>query len=310
MIILNQLPGEIGRQFGEALTGRFPQVRIVDVPAAGAIPPSVRGDLLIANHRSENMDDLVDRVPWIHFVGTGVDGASASIFDCPTLTCSRGASNIPMAEYVMLALLAFEKRVDELWSEAALDCWSGLELGSLYERRVGFIGFGETNRAVARLLQPFDAEMRAYRRNKGSEEEGGVTFVDSLKSLMAWADHLVCAVPETPLTHRMLNAESLGWVKHGVHIVNIGRGTLIDYDALRAALDDGRVGFVTTDVTDPEPLPRDHWMATHDKVRVSPHVSWSCPQVYGNVISSAVENVRRHLAGEPLKGVVDKDSGY
>ena len=72
---------------------------------------------------------------------------------------------------------------------------------------------------------------------------------------------------------------------------------------MRAALDDGRVSTASLDVCDPEPLPAGHWMYEHPKVRLSPHISWSNPDLVGRIVELVVDNVRRYVAGEPLQGV-------
>src|SRR5207248_6778376 len=133
----------------------------------------------------------------------------------------------------------------------------------------------------------------------------GVTMVTSLEVLLEGAEHLVVAAPYTPRTHHMLDAAAFERVRPGVHLVNIARGGLIDQDALRAALDDGRVAMASLDTVDPEPLPAGHWMYTHPRVRLSPHVSWSSPEGYRRIFELFLENLGRYLRGEPPQGVVD-----
>ena len=112
----------------------------------------------------------------------------------------------------------------------------------------------------------------------------------------------------------------------GVHIVNIARGSLVDQDALRVALDDGRVAMATLDTVEPEPLPAGHWMFAHPKVRLSAHVSWGTtehftgaighrkegdrPANFTGAIAVLVENLHRHLDGRPLRDLVDLSEGY
>src|SRR5262249_61973902 len=99
-------------------------------------------------------------------------------------------------------------------------------------------------------------------------------------------------------------------VKAGGHIVNIARGWLIDQEALRRALDDDRVAMATLDTVTPEPLPEQHWMYSHPKVRVTAHVSWSSPHAWDRMLQCFADNLARFAAGEPLEGVVDPDAGY
>jgi phosphoglycerate dehydrogenase-like enzyme len=123
-------------------------------------------------------------------------------------------------------------------------------------------------------------------------------------------DHLVLAAPATPKTAHLIGADELSVVKAGVHLVNIARGALVDQDALRTALDDGRVAMASLDVCDPEPLPAGHWIYGHPQVRLSPHISWSSPSLASRIVELLVDNIRRYVAGEPLEGVVDPVERY
>jgi phosphoglycerate dehydrogenase-like enzyme len=152
--------------------------------------------------------------------------------------------------------------------------------------------------------------VRALRRRPEPSPVDGVEVVGSLDELLSEADHLVLAAPATSRTRRLIDADALGLVKPGVHIVNIARGALVDQDALRAALDDGRVAMATLDTVDPEPLPAGHWLYSHPKVRLSAHVSWASPAGMARTVEIFVDNLRRYAAGEPVLHVVDADEGY
>ena len=108
----------------------------------------------------------------------------------------------------------------------------------------------------------------------------------------------------------LLDADAFTLVRPGVHLVNIARGGIVDQDALRAALDDGRVARATLDTVDPEPLPAGHWLYSHPQVRLSAHVSWSSPARSERIMNLFLENLGRYLAGEPLEGVVDPAERY
>jgi phosphoglycerate dehydrogenase-like enzyme len=128
--------------------------------------------------------------------------------------------------------------------------------------------------------------------------------------LLAEADHLVVAAPATRETRGLLGRDAFAKVKRGVHLVNVARGELVDQDALREALDDGRVACASLDTVDPEPLPEGHWLYTHPKVRLSPHISWSAPGALDRLVAPFVENLGRYRRGEPLVGLVDVAAGY
>ena len=99
-------------------------------------------------------------------------------------------------------------------------------------------------------------------------------------------------------------------VKPGVHLVNIARGSLVDQEALRAALDDGRVARGFPGRLRPRAPARGHWLYTHPDVRLSPHISWSMPGAVERLLDTFAENLRHYLDNEPLAGVVDLERGY
>jgi phosphoglycerate dehydrogenase-like enzyme len=135
-------------------------------------------------------------------------------------------------------------------------------------------------------------------------------MVTSLEDVLGDADHVVIAAPYTHRTHHLIDADAFSKMRAGMHLVNIARGGLVDQDALRAALDNDTVAMATLDTVDPEPLPAGHWMFTHPKVRLSPHISWSSPEGARKIFELFLENVGRYVRGEPLEGVVDTDERY
>jgi phosphoglycerate dehydrogenase-like enzyme len=134
--------------------------------------------------------------------------------------------------------------------------------------------------------------------------------VTSLADLVDGAHHVVLAAPGTDRTRHLLDADAFATMREGVHVVNIARGTLVDQDALLAALDSGRVARASLDTVDPEPLPAGHWMYAHPKVFLTPHSSWASRALLEAPVAIFVENLRRFLAGESLAHVVDVDEGY
>jgi phosphoglycerate dehydrogenase-like enzyme len=236
--------------------------------------------VLVTSHWFEHdFPTLFDRgVRWVHNFGTGVDKFPFELLhDDQVLTCSRGAGAGPISEWVITQMLAFEKKLPQSWiTDVPEGGWNQAELGTLKDRHVGIIGFGGIGEAVARRALPFGSIVQAYRR-RPLPTDLDVMIVDDLQAMAEWCDHLVVTAPATPETHHLVGPSVLEVLGPGAHLVNIARGELIDQDALRPALDDGRVALASLDTVTPEPLPEGHWLYAHPQVHLSPHISWSSP---------------------------------
>jgi phosphoglycerate dehydrogenase-like enzyme len=212
----------------------------------------------------------------------------------------------------MAAMLAFAKRMPQTFLSEPPErmFFPDTPLAVLAGATLALVGLGGIGTAIARRALAFDMRVRAVRRTAAPSPIAGVQVVRSLDDLLADADHLALAVPSTPRTRQLLDAAAFAKVKPGLHVVNVARGELLDEDALRAALDDGRVAMATLDAVDPEPLPAGHWMYTHPRVRLTPHISWSNPDMTRLPVEMFVENLGRFRRGEPLHDVVDRAEGY
>jgi phosphoglycerate dehydrogenase-like enzyme len=253
---------------------------------------------------------ITPEVRWIHVLGAGVDRFPLHAVGGRTMTCSRGAAAPAIAEFVLAAMLAFEKKIPEIWIEEPPAYWGGVGLGGLRSKTLGLIGLGAIAIETARRALAFEMDVLAFRRTDAPSPLEGVRLVGSLPELLGASDHLVVAAPSTNATKRMLDDEAFAAIKPGTHLINIARGDLIDQDALIRALDSERVAIASLDVCDPEPLPAGHALYTHPKVRLTPHISWSSVATITRTIELFGENLRRYEAGEPLHGLVDVTAGY
>jgi phosphoglycerate dehydrogenase-like enzyme len=306
--VLNHLGGDAAKR----IVGIVPGTWVVDVPVEGPVPDDVGGEVLLTlPWGTPNLGDVVARgVRWVHSLSTGIDRFPLEALpDDVTLTCSRGASAVPIAEFVLAAMLAFEKQLPDVWVHDPPEHWAMAELGGLEGRTLGLIGAGGIATEVTRRALAFGMRVCFVRRTDAPAPLAGMQRC-GLSEVLAAADHLVVAAPSTAATRHLLDPEALAGVKPGVHVVNVSRGRLIDQAALLEALDDGRVARATLDVADPEPLPSGHPLYGHPRVRLSPHVSWSAPGALGRLLDRFVDNLRSYIVGEPLAGVVDRVAGY
>jgi phosphoglycerate dehydrogenase-like enzyme len=296
----------------------FPDVEFVPVPTEGPVSDDVHGDVLLTTAiGGPNLSDVLQRgVRWVHTIGTGVDRFPlAAVLPGQVLTCSRGASAVPISEWVLAVMLAFEKHVPDIWVDEAPDRWfrlpDGATLGGLYRRRLAVLGMGSIGTEVARRALGFGMQVRGLRRTpRPVAAVPEVDIVGNAVEAVADADHIVVAAPATAETQHLVDDTLLRTVRRGVHVVNVARGGLIDQDALRVALDDGRVARATLDVATPEPLPAGHWLYSHPSVRLSPHISWSMPESNDLLYDTFRSNLARWLEQRPLDGVVDIAAGY
>ncbi len=304
---------QLGHRISEQIADAFPEVDVRTVGTGEDLEPDAEGEVLVTSHYfAQDLPVLVDRgVQWVHNFGTGVDKFPFDLLGPDqVLTCSRGAGAGPISEWVITQMLAFEKQLPQSWITEPPEHWNLAELGTLKDRHVGIIGFGGIGEAVARRVLPFGSVVQAYRRRAIPAEGLDVEIVTDMLAMAEWCDHLVVTAPATPETHHLVGASVFEVLGPGAHLVNIARGELVDQDALRPALDDGRVALASLDTVDPEPLPVGHWLYEHPQVHLSPHISWSSPERYDRILGVFLEELARWEAGEPLENIVDVAAGY
>jgi phosphoglycerate dehydrogenase-like enzyme len=269
--------------------------------------------LLTAAVGAADLAQTLQRHPgirWIHALGTGMDSFPLGQVGNRLLTCSRGASAIPIAEWVMAMMLGFAKRLPDVWIHSAPAHWHrNVQLTALAGKQLGIVGFGAIGKALARRALAFDMQVAALTRTSRPSMPG-VNSAANIVELAAAADHLVLAAPATAATRRLIGRDVLAAMKPTAHIVNIARGSLIDTDALQQALDEERIAMTSLDTVEPEPLPEGHWMYSHPRVRLSPHVSWSDPDALHHLLAPFLDNLALYAQGRPLNGRVDVEAGY
>jgi phosphoglycerate dehydrogenase-like enzyme len=291
-----------------------PGVELVEF-VSGPPPPDLRADAFFGGYAewSEILQWLdVAGVRWVQVSGTGVDKVPAAVFEGRVVTCARGASAVPISEWVMAAILVYAKRMPETFVTEPPKYWNFPRppFDALQGSTLALVGLGGIGAAIADRALPFGIRVKALRRTDAPSPVPGVEVVKSLAELLPDAQHVVLAAPATARTRHLIDAAAFALMTPGVHLVNIARGSLIDQDALRVALDDGTVAMATLDTVDPEPLPEGHWLYAHPRVRVAAHVSWYSPELQRAAVDIFVDNLGRFLRDEPLRGVVDPAEGY
>ncbi len=292
----------------DRLRAEFPEHEIVDLRQMEG--PAPEGSVLLAGYDERSVEVARSGVAWVQLPGTGIDHYHPDLLSLPLVTCARGASAVPIAEYVFACLLAHGRRFPETWLTEAPRHWNFQSTACLAGQTLGLVGFGGIGQRVATLALAFDMEVVAVRRTNRPSEVAGVSMVNSVTEMIGSLDHLVLCAPSTPATFHLVDDDLLADSRPGLHLVNVARGALVDQDALRRALDDGRVGRASLDVCDPEPLPDGHWLYGHEKVFLTPHSSWTGQGFLTGTIDLFCANLRRYEAGEELVGLINLDEQY
>jgi phosphoglycerate dehydrogenase-like enzyme len=174
---------------------------------------------------------------------------------------------------------------------------------SLADRRVLLLGYGGVGKAVAARLAPFEVDLTVVASRARFEDGMPVHGVERLHELLPHAEIVVVTLPGGSETRHILDANALAALRDGALIVNVGRGPLIDTDALVAELQRGRLR-AALDVTDPEPLPADHPLWSAPGALIVPHVGGASSAMKPRTVKLIRTQIERMLAGEPPLNVV------
>lgn len=171
----------------------------------------------------------------------------------------------------------------------------------VHNATLGIIGMGNIGREVAKRARGFDMRILYHNRKPDPAAENllGAEY-RTLPDLLAEADYVTLNVPLTPATRHMIGRDQLRRMRPTAYLINVARGGVVDHDALVHALREGWIAGAALDVTEPEPLPRDHPLLTLDNVVILPHLGSATRQTRYNMAKRAVDNLLAGLNGQPL----------
>jgi phosphoglycerate dehydrogenase-like enzyme len=218
-----------------------------------------------------------------------------------TLCNARGLHDSSTAEHALGLILAAQRELPR-WVQAQQEGrWEHTHTRSLAGCRVLILGYGSIGGALDVRLRACEAStIRVARRPRPDDEVHGVAELDSL---LPSADVVVLITPLTSQTHGLLDARRLALLPDGALVVNVGRGAVLDTDAMLAEAEAGRLR-AALDVTDPEPLPPGHPLWGCPGVIITPHVAGGADAFYPMAAEFIAQQVRRFAAGEPLHNIV------
>jgi len=250
------------------------------------------------------------RLRWVQNMGAGVE--RFLIPELPkgvALTRIAGIFGPWMAEYVLGWCLWHTQRTELFRAQQRESRWRQVDPLRLHGAELCIVGLGDIGRTIARAAR--GVGMRVSGVSQGGRKAPGVDRVYRARDLgkpLASADFVVLTVPLTPATRGLIGARELASMKPSAWLINIGRGPLVDGEALLEALSEKRIGGAILDVFDEEPLPADHRLWKLENVVITPHISGpSTPDEIGPIFD---DNLRRYLARRPLRFEVDRKRGY
>ena len=270
-----------------------------------------------------HLDDLPECAPgvrWIQATSAGIGqlvhrlGYAKRMPDA-IFTTASGVHAIPLAEFSLMAMLTFRKRLLETLVDQAKHHWERYATTDLEGRSLLVVGVGSIGTEVARMARAFGMRTVGVKRTVDGVDPDALHLdalygFEDLHAALEGAEHLVLAAPHTPDTEGLIGARELALLAPGAVVVNVSRGALLDEAALIDVLESGHLAGAALDVFAEEPLPTDSPLWDMPNVIVSPHSASTSDRENGRITHLFCENLRRYLAGEPLLNVLDTEALY
>jgi len=308
--------------FPQRLQQEFPHVNVVHLPDYKRVDEEI-GDAEIVVAWSIRPEQIAaaKKLRWIHSPAAAVhqlifpELVNSDII----LTNAREVHGPVVAEHVIALIFALAKKIPgsvrlqekHVWGQQIL--WDELpRVREVAGATLGLIGLGSIGGAVAKSAKALGMRVIAVREHpeKGSEGADAVFRPAQIDEVFRQSDYVVLAAPVTTSTKAIANAERLALMKDDACLINVARGPLVDETALSAALREKKIGGAALDVFPKEPLAADSPLWDVPNLLITPHTAALSEKLWERHYALFSENLRRHLAGQPLLAAVDKWKGY
>ena len=270
--------------------------------------------------RLEHGDDAVrhffgwavraEGLTWFHVAAAGVDNpVFGMLLERGVRVTTSHHTAVPISEYVLAQVLRARLALDDMAGDRAQRRWRQREWDEVASSRWLVLGLGAIGTEVARRASAFGARVTGVRRTpRGDEPVDAILSMADVAEAIPDHDVVVACLPSTTETAGLFDAGLLARLAPGTILVNVGRGSLIDEDALRRSLDDGRPATAVLDVVQTEPLPTDHGLWEHPAVVLTCHTAAGGHQRYDRAADLFAENLRRWVDGAPLADEVTPEA--
>jgi len=242
---------------------------------------------------------------WLHMFSAGLDDPVFGMLAerGMTVTHSAGSSSVPIAHTVIMHVIALCREARAFAVAQSEHRWANSGTLDLEGRRMAVVGLGAIGAEVARLAAHFGIHVIGLRRTPTGDEPCETWTIGRLHELLPHVDDLVLTAPLTPDTRGIIGARELALLPKGAHIVNVGRGELVDEPALVTALQSGHLGGAALDVFVVEPLPAESALWDLPNVILTPHSAGTTPLAAARAAEIFSDNLRRFTEGRPLRNV-------
>lgn len=262
----------------------------------------------------KHMGEAISRagkLKWLNSIYAGVDGMPLDLLRerGVAVTNGVGINAITIAEYVLMGMLTIAKGYREVVQAQMRHEWLIDSPGKveLYGSKALLLGYGAIGKLVEERLKAFAVDVTIVRRTPGP----GMLGPDDWRARLGEFDWVILAVPATAETDALIGATELAAMKPDAVLVNIARGSVVDQDALIAALSTKQIGGAFLDVTTPEPLPPGHPLWGVENAHVTMHLSGRAQTLmFQRSAERFLRNLERYRTGQPLEHRVDLALGY
>jgi glyoxylate/hydroxypyruvate reductase A len=307
-VFVYKADAERGRRWAEIFRREAPQIDFRIWPDVG---DPLRVQYLAAWEPPEDIGARFPNLKVLFSTGAGIDQFDLAALprELPVVRMVEPGIISGMVEYVTHAVLDLHRDMPAYRRAQQRREWKALPVRTAGERRVGVLGLGSLGQAVLAQLVALGFDCAGWSRSQHAIDGVRCYAGDhGLAGFLERTEILVCLLPLTAETRGFLNGERFARLPQGAALVHVGRGPQLVVPDLLGALDIGRIADAVLDVTDPEPLPPEHPLWSHERVRITPHTaSVTQPVTAARVV---LENLRRFARGEALVGLVDRASGY
>ena len=260
--------------------------------------------------------DLIDSAAalrWVQTWGTGVDRAPYSELaeKGVIITNASGNASHPIAGQCLLLMLMLQQQTVRVFQQQRDHVWNQITHPEFYGKTIGVIGLGAIGLEIVRRARAFHMRILGMRRSARPCSEVDELYTrDRLHDLLAASDFVAMAAPMTPETDKMIGEAEFRAMKSSAYFINVSRGGCVDEAALIRCMREGWIAGAGIDQPTQKPLPADSELWDLPNTILTPAYGGHTPEVYERSMDIFVDNLRRYVAGEPLRNVVDPSVGY